>query len=142
MSAPERVELPLLMAKLLSQGGRLEDAYAVLDALPAALRDDPRVRTLHTHLTILHEAAAAPDESRLLAGIESAPQRLDLRLALAARRFVADDYDGALAELAQIHRSDPGYRESIARHALLAVIEQLGPEDPRVGPYRRMLFQH
>jgi len=142
VAEPKRVELPLLIAKLLARSGRHEDAFELLDALPQALRDDRRLRSLHTHLTILHEAAAAAEEPALLAGIEAEPDRLELRLSLAARRLVADDWEGALAELAEIYRRDPGYRDSLARHAMLAVIDQLGAGDPRVGTYRRMLFRH
>jgi len=142
MAEPERVELPLLMAKLLTQDGRHSDAFAVLDALPAGLREQPQVRRLHTHLGFLVEAGQAPPESELESGLARDPERLDLRLGLAARRLLADDYDSALRELAEIHRRDPGFRGEVGRRGLLAIVEQLGPDDPRVGSYRRLLFQH
>lgn len=142
MAEPERPELPLLMAKLLTQAGRPGDAFAVLDALPAELRRAPLIERLHTHLGFLREADRAPPEPEIEAGLTVDPGRLDLRLAWAARALVADDFDQALSELAEIHRRDPGFHDRIGRRGLLAILEQLGPDDPRVGPYRRLLFQH
>lgn len=142
MAEPERPELPLLMAKLLTQAGRPADAFAVLDALPAGLRRDPAIERLHTHLGFLVEAEHAPPAGDIDAGLAADPQRLDLRLARAARALVSDDYDQALAELAEIHRQAPGFRDGIGRRGLIALLEQLGAEDPRTGRYRRLLFQH
>jgi len=142
IAEPERPELPLLMAKLLTQAGRPGDAFAVLDALPLALRQVAQIERLHTHLGFLVEARQAPAEAEIEAGLAADPGRLDLRLARAARTLVADDYDQALEELAEIHRRDPSFRNGIGRRGLVALLEQLGPDDPRVGPYRRLLFQH
>lgn len=142
MAEPERPELPLLMAKLLTQAGRPADAFAVLDALPFALRQLATIERLHTHLGFLVEAEDAPAQAEIDAALAADPGRLDLRLARAARALVADDYDQALAELAEIHRRDPGFRDGIGRRGLIAVLGQLGPDDPRAGAYRRLLFQH
>lgn len=142
VAEPQRAELPLLMAKLLTQDGRALDAFAVLDALPAELRAQPQVLRLHTHLEFVVEAGQAPPETELEASLADDPERLDLRLALAARRLLADDYDAALRELAEIHRRDPGFRHGIGRRGILAVIEHLKSDDPRVGTYRRLLSQH
>jgi putative thioredoxin len=130
------------MAKLLTQDGRHADAFAILDALPVGLRGQPQVRRLHTHLGFLVEAGQAPPESELESDLARDAERLDLRLALGARRLLADDYDSALRQLAEIHRRDPGFRGEVGRRGLLAIIEQLGPDDPRVGSYRRLRFQH
>jgi len=142
MAEPERAELPLLMAKLLTQAGRPADAFAVLDTLPAGLRGLPEIERLHTHLGFIMEAKLAPPESEIQAGLDADPDRLELRLARAARALLQDDYDRALSELAEIHRRDPGFRDGIGRRGLLAIVDQLGPEDRRAGSYRRLLFQH
>lgn len=63
-------------------------------------------------------------------------------LTRAARALVADDYDEALEELADIHHRDPSFRNGIGRRGLIALLEQPGPNDPRAGTYRRLLFQH
>lgn len=142
MAEPERPELPLLMAKLLTRAGRPADAFAVLDALPSALRQVPAVERLHTHLGFLAQAENAPAQAEIDATLAMHPGRLDLRLARAARALVADDYDQALAELAEIHRRDPAFRDGVGRRGLIAILEQLTPDDPRTGAYRRLLFQH
>lgn len=142
MAEPERPELPLLMAKLLTQAGRPGDAFAVLDALPLALRQVPQIERLHTHLEFLVEAQQAPTEAEIEAVLATDPGRLDLRLARATRALVEDDYGQALRELAEIRRRDPGFRDGVGRRGLIAVLGQLGPDDPRTGTYRRLLFQH
>ena len=142
LAEPDNADLPLLMAKLLTRDGRAGDAHAVLDSLPATLREDPRIARLHTHLTFVREADQAPPESELETVLAEYPDRLDLRVALAARRLVADDYGGALEQLAEIQRRDPAYRGGIGRSGMLAAIVALGPDDPRSGAYRRMLFEH
>ena len=85
--------------------------------------------------------APAP-RRRSSAALATGPGRARPRLARAARALVADDYDQALAELAEIDRRDPGFRDGIGRRGLIAVLEQLGPDDTRAGTYRRLLFQH
>jgi putative thioredoxin len=142
MAEPERPQLPLLMAKLLTQDGRAADAFAVLDTLPGPLKSLPEIARLHIHLGFLAQAESAPPETELLAALEAQPDRLDLRLALAARRLVADDYQGAMDQLAEIHRLDPGFGDGIGRRGLLAVFAHLAADDPRVAAYRRLLFQH
>lgn len=142
VAEPERPELPLLMAKLLTQAGRTRDAFAVLDTLPPSLRRLPRIERLHVHLGFVVEAEQAPPEAEIAAALALDPSRLDLRLALAARALVSDDYDRALAELAEIHRRDPAFRDGIGRRGLLAILQQLAPDDPRRGGYRRLLFHH
>jgi putative thioredoxin len=146
MAEPERPELPLLMAKLLTQDGRADDAFAVLDALPSGLKSDPAIAKLHTHVGFVVEAQGAPPQAELDEALAAEPGRLDLRLKRAALRLVADDPDGALVDLAEIHRLDPAFRDGVGRRGLIAVLEQIAeassPDDPRIGPYRRLLFQH
>jgi hypothetical protein len=56
--------------------------------------------------------------------------------------LLRDAYDRALAELAKIHRHDPAFRGRIAHRALLAVRDQMNPDEPRIGAGHRLLFQH
>jgi thioredoxin-like negative regulator of GroEL len=44
----------------------------------------------------------------------------------AAARLLADDPEGAVADLLEAVRRDPGWRDGLAREALLAVFDTLG----------------
>lgn len=142
MSEPENPALPLMLAKLLIQDGRHGDAHAVLDALPAPLRDHPAIRGLHAHLSLIVAAAGAPPEEELRAALERDPADSGARFALAAARLTADDYDGALEGLAQLVRQDPGFRGGLPRRCLAAALEMLDPADERVRRHRQALFGH
>lgn len=140
MAEPENPALPLLLAKLLIQAERAGDAFSVLDALPVAVRRDPRIARLHTHLELMLAARDAGPESELLAVLASTPDRSETRFALAAVYLTADDYSAALEQLLELHHRDPNYCGALPRRALLVLLDLLGPDDERAGRCRRMLF--
>ncbi|CRI67912.1 putative thioredoxin protein [Thiocapsa sp. KS1] len=142
VARPDDLSFPTLMAKLLIQDGRIEDAFALLDALPPAMRDDAAVQRLLIHLILVREAMQAAPAVDLEAILAESPDQLEARLALAATRLIEDDVESALALFAEIHRQDPRFRDGIGRRGLIAVMEHVGRDDPRVGRYRRLLFPH
>jgi thioredoxin-like negative regulator of GroEL len=75
MSDPDDPKIPLLMAKLLMQVGRQEDAHAVLTALPAPASDDPEIAQLRAHLDFIVTASDSPARAE----IEAWPARRGLQ---------------------------------------------------------------
>lgn len=140
MAEPENPSLPLMLAKLLIQDERHDDAQAVLAALPPALKSHPPIQRLADHLALILAARDAPPLAELEAALADDPADSDARFALAAVHLTNDDYDGALAGLAELVKREPEYREGIPRRALGAVLELLDPADERVRRYRRTLF--
>jgi putative thioredoxin len=142
MAEPENAAIPLLLAKLLVSAGRYADAQAVLEALPPAVAADRAIRRLRAHLRLIRAAEVADVEEQLQAALDADPDDHDSRFSLAARRLLADDYDGALAVLAELHGRAPGWEAGVAMQGIAAIAEVLGPDDPRVHRFRRLLFAH
>ena len=151
MAVPDDPAIPRLMAKLLVQLGRHGDALGLLEALPPKLAEDRELRRLRAHLRLIDAAApsraetdAAPEqtEAELAAALARDPDDHARRIALAARRLLADDVDGALAGLAELHSRATGWRSDAALQAVQAIADVVGPDDPRLARFRRQLFDH
>lgn len=139
---PDNPALPPMTAKLLVRQGRHQDAFEVLDSLPAALASEPEVGKLRTHLSLIQAAEQAVPVRLLDETLARDPADLDARFARAAIAMTTDDYDVALEHLAEIQRLDAGYRHGLVRRALLVVLDLLGPDDPQTRRFRQNLFQH
>ena len=140
VAEPERVELPILLAKLLIRLGRHEDAHAVLKVLPEPLADHAEVQRLLAHLDLILTARSAPTVEDLSAKIAANPRGLEARFQLAAVSLVADDYDEAMGQLLAILKADFRYREGVAERGLRGLFDLLGPDDERVRRGRRELM--
>jgi putative thioredoxin len=140
MSDPNDPKIPLLMAKLLMQVGRQEDAHGVLTALPAPASDDPEIAQLRAHLDFIVTASSSPARAEIAARLCQRPEDSDSRYRLAAPLLMDDDYRGAMGQLIEIQRQAPGFRKGAARKGLQALFTMLAPDDPRVTRYRAELF--
>ncbi len=141
IEAPDDLELPLLMSKLLVQLERIDDAHALLSALPPEGRDQPRVARMLSHLEFLLTAAEAPPREEVEQALERDPEDLQARYQLAARALLADEFETAMQQLIEILRRDLGFRQGAARRGLQAVFDSLEKDDPRVKPYRAEFFR-
>lgn len=142
MAEPENPALPLMMAKLLVRQGRHQDAFEVLDSLPAALVSEPDIGKLSTHLSLILAAERAGTVELLDAAVARDPADLEARFERAAVAMTTDDFETALEHLAEIQRLDADYRQGLGRQALLVVLDMLGPDDERTRRFRQSLFQH
>lgn len=142
VAEPANPALPLLLAKLLIQGDRAEDAHSLLVALPEAVRGDPRIERLHTHLELILSARGGESAEELQAALVAAPGNSGTRFTLAAVHLMADDYSAALEQLSELHRREPDFRGALPRRALMVILDLLGPDDGRTKGYRQMLFDH
>jgi putative thioredoxin len=126
MQSPADPTIPELLAKLLTQAGRHADALAVLRALPPELRGHAGLQRLRSHLELVVAAVDAPPADDLARRLEQAAGDSETRFRLAAVRLLADDPEAAVRHLLEIVRIDPGWRDGLARQALLAVFDTLG----------------
>jgi putative thioredoxin len=133
--------LPELMTKLLMRQGRHADALEVLRALPPELRQAPALTPLLAHLSFIAAADDAPAPEVLERRLADDPGDCDARFQLAALKLMADDYEPALQQLIEIVRRDRGWRDDLARHGLLALLDTLGSDSELVRRYRTELFR-
>lgn len=137
---PQNIRLVVDHAKLLMLEARLDEARELLGSLPERTRNESAITNLAAHIELL--AAAEPDiplesiESKLAA----APDDSALRFKLAATALLHDDYDRALGALAEVVQRDRGFRDDLARRAMIAIFDLLGNQGPVVARYRTLLF--
>ena len=142
MAAPQNLEFPLLLSKLLMQEERVEEAHAVLAALPAETHEmDRRIARLLAHLDFMVTAKAAPPREQLEQALEERDDDLQAHYQLASLALLEDDFETAMGQLLEILRRDRGFSHGVARRGLQAVFETLGSDDPRVKPYRAEFFR-
>ena len=140
LAEPDDPRIPLDVAKLLVLQGRYAQAEALLAALPTTLREQEPVRNLLTHASLLNAAREAPAPEALEQAIAARPDDLEARYRLGAARLMQDDYEGALAQLLEIARRDPSFRDGAGRKGLLALFGLLGEQDARTQRYRTELL--
>jgi putative thioredoxin len=126
MANPAEPSIPERLAKLLSQAGRHADALDVLRALPPELRGHAGLQRLRSHLELVVAALDAPPADDLARRLDEDGSDSETRFRLAAVQLLADDAEAAIGHLLEIVRCDPGWREGLARQALLAVFDTLG----------------
>ena len=111
----------------------------------AAAGDVDGVRTNLREFPEDHDLAGAA--GRLLGGVDflepavadGGSTAVATTIAQARDAFLARDIDGAMALLLETVVADKGFREGLARRALLLCFVVIGEEDPRNDPFRRRL---
>jgi putative thioredoxin len=117
--------------------GRHDEARSALEMLSPLSLEEPPVLALRAELGF----AAAPeaDARALEQRIASNPDDLDARLHLARHHAQARAYEPALEQLIEIVRRDRKFGDDAGRKTMLEIFSLLGPADPLVGRYRRLL---
>ena len=126
-------------ARSLIELGQLEDARAILEALPPTADRDQGVVAARAALEIAEQAAEAGDVGELTARLATDPNdhqaRFDLAIALNAKGK-RDEASDALVEIIKRNRS---WNDEAARKQLLQFFEGWGPVDPDTIAGRRKL---
>lgn len=125
---PRDLAIPQMLAKLLMQLERLEQAHKVLAALPSEMRDSTEIATLLAHLEFIVAAQYPATDAQLQHALAANADDHESRFCLVARSMLVDDYAVALAGLMQILRRERNFRDGVARRAVLAMIDTLGGE--------------
>ncbi|UCE90475.1 MAG: tetratricopeptide repeat protein [Pseudomonadota bacterium] len=140
-SDPQNPRIALAHAKLLLGAQRYEEAARVLAGADARLKDQREIATLRTHAELLAIAAQAPEREELEAALAVQPDDLMVRLQLAARTVLADDYEAAMEHLLAVLQRDRRFRQDLAARALAVIIDMLGPGSEAGRRYRARMFE-
>ena len=135
--APEDQDVRIDAAEILAHLNQIEEATQLLNSLSADKKADPRAARLLTKLNFA-QSGQAVDEAALRARIDSHPDDLEARFALANALVASARYAEGMDALLDIIRRDRGWNEEAARKTLLSVFELLAG-DPLVSQYRRKL---
>ncbi|MCU7851448.1 MAG: tetratricopeptide repeat protein [Candidatus Thiodiazotropha sp. (ex Monitilora ramsayi)] len=141
VSEPMQLAYPTLMTKILMRQERFPEAHTLLSALPLEAQEAVEIRNLLSHLDFIVTAKAVDGREQVQQQLDSTPEDPELQYALAALSLMSDDIQTALDLLLTLARSQPGYRNGIARKGMQAVLDQLDAQDEQVAHYRRELYR-
>ena len=127
------------LIRALLAAGQLEEAKAVYEALPDALRADPLVAQAHAALELAGTPVDEGELQALRAAAAERPADMDAQLAFAQAAFAAGQRDEAAQTLLAMIQHDPEWNEGAAKAKLLQIFEAVGLEDPWVSGQRRKL---
>ncbi|MEZ5508226.1 MAG: tetratricopeptide repeat protein [Gammaproteobacteria bacterium] len=133
---PEALEYQVLLADVLMDVERLQDAQQVLDNI----KDEKVKAAASGRLFFLNELQGFETAESLQYRIASDERDAEARYFMAANCVLAGEMEAAMELLLQVISLDRGFRDDGGRKALLKVFDMLGAADPRVAPYRRRLF--
>ena len=139
--APGNADVASGMVRALVALGQLDEADALIAALPPEAAKDQAVERARAALTLARNARPVADLSPLLARLEADGDDHQARFDLAGGLMANGDRDGAADALLEIVRRDRGWNDGAARAELLTLFEAVGLEDPWVSATRRRLSQ-
>ena len=132
---PRHVDASLLLARLLADGGRFEEALAALKALPSTGHDE--VGRLMSEIRT--SMSGGGDLDALRAALAANPDDLDAMVELGRALGAAGAYQEALETLLAAVTRSPAHDNGAARQAMLDLFEVLGAAAPETKEFRRKL---
>jgi putative thioredoxin len=138
-SDPHNNKVRLLYVDVLMQEKSYDDARAILNHLPADVRQQTEVAALLSRLEFLSSAGDATDEASLLASIEKDPANCDARYQLSSFYITQARYPDALDQLLEIMKRDRKYNDDAGRKGMLKVFDMLGGKGEVVSRYRQKM---
>ncbi len=138
---PDNVDVAAGLARALIALSDLDDAQAVLDALPAEAAKHGAVASARAAIALARDVRPVADLSAVEARVAADPDDHAARFELAGGLMANGDRDGAAEALLDIVRRDRTWQDGAARTQLLTIFEAVGLEDPWVSAQRRKLSQ-
>jgi putative thioredoxin len=137
--APDNPQAAAGRARALTALARLDEAAAVLAALPDDAAKAPEVERARAALSLAQEApAAAGDDELGELRAKAATGDMEARYELAGA-LMGSDRQGAADTLLAMIAEDKEWNDGAARARLLKLFEAVGLEDPWVSAHRRKL---
>ena len=124
---PNNAEAMAGLIRLYIDGGNEDAAADLLASAPEAMLEHPEIKAVQSQLTI-KEATVEPDETEgLAASVNSNPDDLDARLALAKALAASNRNGEAVEHLLYSIRKNRAHNGEAARLFLLTIFEAEGP---------------
>jgi putative thioredoxin len=119
--------------------GEIAEARKLIAGLPRDLAANADITAAHAAIELAEESSKAGNAGQLQKAVEAAPNDHQKRFDLALALHAAGQSDGALEQLLEIVRRDPGWNEEAARKHMVKVFDALGSTHPLTTAYRRRL---
>jgi len=139
LADPTNPRIPADLAKLLMSQSEYQAAHDLLKSLTTALREDPEISRLKTHLDFILAGQDAPPLDELTSRIDANSDDLEARYQSAAILLMSDDLENAMAQLLEIAQRGREFRDDIGRRGLVALFEMLGTAHPLTQRFRPLL---
>jgi putative thioredoxin len=134
---PESIELQTEAAEIQALEGDVEGARKELERLQGIEPNHGGVKRLAALLQFSDVIAKYPDVRALRARVESEPDQLDYRHALAVHQLLGGDVEPALKSWLEMMRKHRSYQDDLARRSLVLAFEIIGEANPIVAQTRR-----
>jgi putative thioredoxin len=139
-SEPDNHQLTLDYASMSIRAGQLDQAEALLDAMPYEVRNESDALGVRAVLDFSRVAGTDADLAELQARIVSDPSDSAARYRLGAALLLSGSTQAALDEFLYLLQHDRGFHDDAGRKALLASFDLLGKDNELAGIYRRRMF--
>ncbi|MBB6123048.1 thioredoxin [Sphingobium subterraneum] len=137
--APDNVEVRAGQARAFVALGQLDEAQAVLDAVPEGAGHDALLERARAALSLARDAKPVADLSAVQARVAANPDDHAARFELANGFMANGDRQAAADALLEIIARERDWNDNAARTQLLKLFEAVGLEDPWVSAQRRRL---
>lgn len=119
--------------------GRIDNAKAVLDRVPDAMKNKPEIATARSAVDLAERAQGSDETDALARKVDADPNDHQARYDLAMALYAAGQADQAVDHLLDIIKRDRSWEDEKARKELLTIFEALGASDPVSQRGRRKL---
>ncbi|MGM3174921.1 thioredoxin family protein [Dickeya lacustris] len=135
----KRSDIALLLAEVQIQLNRIDEAQALLAAIP--LQDqDTRYHGLVAQIELMKQAADTPEIQQLQQQLAAQPDNAELAVQLALQLHQVSRNEEALELLMTLLKKDLAAADGTARKTLLDIMAALGTGDALAARYRRQLY--
>jgi len=137
---PNNTRIHLDLVNMLLKTGHIDEAAEIYHKLPQAVRDSERGKPLGLILKFARTARSAGPREEVARKLAEDPNNVELKVALAAHKLLAQDYEGALQAFIDALTPDVNVMDGKVKALLLEVFDMLAGEHPElVQKYRRRL---
>jgi len=135
---PDKLEHQLELAAALVEAGAVDEASALLDALPANLAESDRAKKLRSQLSFARALEGAPGRHELERTVAANPKDLRARHQLGTRLLLAGEHAGAIEQFFDIMRTDRKFEDDLGRRTLISAFDFVDDPDLVSATRRRM----
>ncbi len=136
---PHNNNIRLLYVDVLLQEEQYEDAKAILQALPAEVKERADVAGLLSRLEVMAVADDLGDAEDFIKAVNENPDDCHARHQLSVVYLANGNFAGALEQLLEIMKRDRQYDEDIGRKDMIKIFEMLGNSGELVSQYRKKM---
>ena len=137
---PDNTENRILYVNVLINEKQYPDAKAILENLPADVKDSPEVSALLGQLEFLATAnESGADIDTLLKQLADEPDNNELRYQLSSLYITQSNFEQALELFLDIMRRDRKFNDDAGRKGMIKIFEMLGGSGELVSRYRQKM---